>query len=446
MLTKLHQLGKSSLLRGVAAVASGTALAQAITLLFMPLVTRLYGPSAFGVQSVFMSVASILAAISALTLPMAIVLPRSDAEAYGLARLSIFTALLMSTLAALILPLAGRELLALTNSQAIAGYLYLLPPFMLFSALSATLGQWLIRKQQFRATARLSAWQALFLNGAKALGGLIQPTALVLVLVNILSVLVQALMYLPVLRKCPREVDASTREVPALGLLAKRYRDFPLLRSPQVLLNAASMSIPLLVFSSLFGSTAAAFYSIAMAALGMPSTLIGNAVSQVFYPKFNSAALAGQDCRRMLIRATAGMALAGLPIFGVAAIVSPYLFGLVFGTEWTRAGEYAQWLSFWLFFAFINRPSVAALPVLKLQGFFLGFELFSFTARIAALYIGASNFASELATVICFSITGGLINAALIGCTIRYSARYQLTEPPQTSASQNQSKQCLNNS
>lgn len=437
MLTKLGKLGKSSLLRSVAAVATGTALAQAITFVFMPLVTRLYGPAAFGVQSVFMSFASLLAAISALTLPMAIVLPRGDDEAYGLARLSMVIALLMSTLAALVLWLAGPELLALTNSQAIADYLCLLPPFMLFSALSATLGQWLIRKQQFRATASLSAWQALVLNGSKTLAGLVHPSTWVLVLVNTLGTLFQALLYLPVLRKCPPEA-ARVLPSPALLRLAKHYRDFPLLRAPQVLLNAASMSIPLLLFSSLFGPTASAFYSIAMSALGMPSTLIGNAVSQVFYPKLNSAALAGEDCRRMLIRATAAMAAAGLPIFAAAAIASPYLFGLVFGDEWKKAGDYAQWLSLWLFFAFINRPSVAAMPVLKLQGFFLSFELFSFTSRMAALYLGASAFESELATVICFSIAGALINAALIGCTIRQSGDCRRSLATPTSANQSQ--------
>lgn len=438
MLYQLRLLGKSSLLRSVATVASGTALAQAITFLCMPFITRLYGPSIFGIQSVFLSFANILAAIAALTLPMAIVLPRNDEEAYGLARLSILIALLTSLVTALVLSLGGTEILDLTNSREIASYLYLLPAFMFFSALSTTQGQWLIRKQQFRATASLGAWQVLLVNGAKMGAGLLQPSALALIWVNTLGGLLQSLLCIPALRRCPPRM---TSPFSAPVQLLKRYRDFPLLRAPQVLLNAASMSIPLVLFSSLFGPSSAGFYSIAMTALGVPSTLIGNAVSQVFYPKFNNAALEGQDHRGLLIRTTAGMALAGLPIFGVAAALSPYLFGVLFGEEWKRAGEYAQWLSFWLFFSFINRPSVAALPVLSLQGFFLGFELLSFVVRIGALYVGARGFASEWATLICFSLAGGALNAILIGCTLWRAGgpgRTRHTQPTHTVTDQEQ--------
>lgn len=424
LLQKLKEVRRNTLLRSIAIVASGTALAQAITFLFMPLIARLYGPEAFGVQSVFMSFAGILTSIAALTLPMAIVLPQRDEEAYGLAKLSVGIALFVSIFTAIILYLFGEKILELTDSQVIADYLFFLPPFMFLSALSATLAQWLIRKQKFRATAHLGALQALGLNSLKTAAGVFQPTALFLVLANTLGTLLQTLLYLLVLRgeSWERAHLAATRV--SITRLARAYSDFPLMRAPQVLLNAASTSIPLILLSSSFGPTAAGLYSIAMSALGVPSTLIGNAVSQVFYPKFNCAVAAGHDGRNMLVRTTAAMALAGLPIFGVAAMVSPSLFRLVFGAEWEMAGEYARWLSLWLFFAFINRPSVAALPVLKLQGFFLGFEVVSFITRIVALYIGANVFESELATIICFSIASATINALLIGCTILHSACY----------------------
>ena len=441
---KMYGLSRSSLLRSIAAVATGTALAQVITLLFTPIITRLYGPETFGVQSVFMSFAGILASVAALTLPMAVVLPQDDDDAYGLARLSILTALVMSTLTAIVFLFFGPQILSLTNSQAINDYVYLLPLFMFFSALSATLGQWLIRKQLFGATAKISTWQALALNGAKTIAGLIQPSTLVLIVINTFGIFIQALMYIPALQKPLRGSRKETKPSISLRGLVIAYRDFPLLRAPQVLLNTASMSLPLIIFASLFGPASAAFYSIAMTALGAPSSLIGNAVSQVFYPKFNKAVLAEQNCQSMLIRSTMGMVIAGLPIFALAAVASPYLFGMVFGEKWEKSGEYAQWLSFWLFFAFINRPSVAALPVLRMQGFFLCFELISFIARIAALYIGATFFSSELATIICFSLVGGLINAALVGCTMLRAARYNPSTQSQRLSQQTSRTQSAN--
>jgi len=46
---------KSKFLRSVAVVAFGTAGAQAITMAFSPVITRLYGPEAFGLLGVFMA-------------------------------------------------------------------------------------------------------------------------------------------------------------------------------------------------------------------------------------------------------------------------------------------------------------------------------------------------------------------------------------------------------
>jgi IS5 family transposase len=71
----------------VAVVASGTAGAQAITMGFSPVITRLYGPEAFGLLGVFMAMVQVLVPAAALTYPIAIVLPKEDRDARVLARL-----------------------------------------------------------------------------------------------------------------------------------------------------------------------------------------------------------------------------------------------------------------------------------------------------------------------------------------------------------------------
>ncbi len=69
--------------RNVVTVASGSAASQAIVMAFSPLITRLYGPEAFGLQGVFTSVAGLLIVVAAMGYPTAIVLPRHDADALG---------------------------------------------------------------------------------------------------------------------------------------------------------------------------------------------------------------------------------------------------------------------------------------------------------------------------------------------------------------------------
>ncbi|HAQ72765.1 MAG TPA: polysaccharide biosynthesis protein, partial [Pseudomonas sp.] len=77
---------RSKLLRNILTVVSGTAGAQAITMAFMPVITRIYGPEAYGVLGTFLSVTLMLVPIAALTYPIAIVLPKRDGDARGLVR------------------------------------------------------------------------------------------------------------------------------------------------------------------------------------------------------------------------------------------------------------------------------------------------------------------------------------------------------------------------
>lgn len=72
----------------MAVVATGTAGAQAITMGFAPIITRLYGPEAFGLLGTFSAILAVLTPMAALTYPIAIVLPKDHADAKGLAKLS----------------------------------------------------------------------------------------------------------------------------------------------------------------------------------------------------------------------------------------------------------------------------------------------------------------------------------------------------------------------
>ena len=180
------------------------------------------------------------------------------------------------------------------------------------------------------------------------------------------------------------------KEKPRISLkkLAMQYYDFPLYRAPQVFLNAISQSLPVLMLASFFGPESAGFYAICKTVLGVPSLLIGQAVGDVFYPRITEASHQGEDLSQLILKATIALAAVGLLPFAIVVAFGPQLFSFVFGGEWLRAGEYARWLALWMFFGFLNRPSVAAIATLSIQGFFLVFELVSIGVRIVALAIG----------------------------------------------------------
>jgi len=341
-------------IRNVIAVAAGTAAAQAIGMLFAPFITRLYGPESFGVQGAFLSLVGILGTVASLSYPIAIVLPRSDAEAMSLARLSLFIGLSAAGLVAVLLYFFGQQIFNLMNLQAISFLMYLIPVAMFISVLSRVVGQWLIRKKAFSLTAKVTVYQSLFINMIKLGLGILYPSAAVLVITNAFSSLFTTIFMLLGLRKEHQQEKVGVpMEISQLGMrtAAARYWDFALLRTPQEFLNIVSQSLPIVMLATYFGPTAVGFYSIASAVLSMPAGLIGASVMQVFYPRVNEAIHEGEDARRLIIKATAGLALTGALPFAFIIIGGPMLFSFVFGPEWNKAGVYAQMLAPWLFFS-----------------------------------------------------------------------------------------------
>jgi O-antigen/teichoic acid export membrane protein len=422
---RILQFSKRPFVRNVAAVATGTAASQVILMAFSPIITRLYGPAAYGIQGVFLSIASIMATIAAMSYPIAIVLPKSDADAAVLCRLSILISIAMSLLVTVILFFRGPEILTLLNAGEILSFMYLIPLAMLISVFGAVMSQWLIRKKYFTLSAKVTVCQTLATSIFKAGLGFVYPTAAVLVVTSTLTGLLSPILML--LGKC-RSTDCAKGlyiEIkdfgagPSTWALASRYRDFPLLRTPQVLINVVAQSMPILLLASYFGSTAAGYYSIAFSVLGVPVALIGGSVMQVFYPRFNEAVAIKQDVVSLLTKATFGMAVLGIVPFAIVVIFGPFLFEFAFGVEWRTAGEYAQWLAVGLFFSFINRPAVSAIPVIRIQGMFLAYEILSVFTRIAALYIGFIILGSDIVSIASFSIVGCGLNCILIYYVIR---------------------------
>lgn len=406
-------------------VASGTAGAQAITMAFAPLVTRLYGPEAFGQLGSFMAILSVVTPIAALAFPIAIVLPRDDRDALGLVRLSAILSFLVALLVAVGLWQSGDLVASVLGAESVAGYLLLIPLAMLFSAWMQIAQQWLIRKKAFSVTARTAVVQSLILNSAKAGIGWLHPVgAALMILATLGNALHAALLLIGArLDYQGNAINKDKERGASLKDLACQHRDFPLYRAPQDFINAASQSLPVLMLASLFGPAAAGFYALGKMVMGMPSMLIGKAVGDVFYPRMTEAAQKRENLSQHILRATGVLLLIGIIPFGLTMILGPWLFSLVFGDEWAMAGEYARWLALFFLLNFINKPSVATVPVLGIQRGYLVYELFSTAAKVLALVIGFYWFGSDLWAIALFSVIGAITYSGMIIWVLAHSIR-----------------------
>lgn len=417
MREKIRLFKEQSITRNISVMVSGTAVSQLIGVAFAPLLTRLYGPETFGLLGVFLSITAILGTVAAASYPLAIVLPRDDASARELVRLSIFLGILTSLLTAITLYFFGLEILGMLNALDISGFMYLIPVSMFITVIAVTSSNWLIRQKAFNLIAKLTVASTIVTNTIKAGLGFILPTAIVLVVMNTLGELIKVAMMLFGLSKSQRKLllKPPTKDSPLLlWRFAKKYSDFPLFRSPQVLINAVSQNFPIMMLAASFGSVSVGHYVIATTVLVLPARLVGNAFSQVFYGRVVEAVRLREDVKKLIVKSTAGLALIGIVPFLFIIIAGPTIFSIFFGPDWETAGIYARWLSGWLFFQFINAPAVTAIPVLRLQKGLLKYELFSTGSKALALYIGMVFYESEIVAIALFSGVGLLAYAWLI--------------------------------
>ncbi|WP_022963950.1 lipopolysaccharide biosynthesis protein [Halopseudomonas pelagia] len=414
----LGELTRSKLLRNILTVVSGTAGAQVVAMAFMPIITRLYGPENYGVLGVFLGLIAMTVPVAALTYPVSIVLPRRDDDGRNLVKLSLMVAVGVAAFAAVLLVLFGTPFVALMGMDAISPFLMILPLAMFCGACLETAQQWLIRQQRFRLTARVAIAHSLVHNIGRSGAGLVHASAAVLVITTILGPLLHAGMLFFAIRR-NQEIDRKQpedqpAEVSSILGVASRYRDFPIYRAPQALINAVSQNLPTLVLAAYFGATTAGFFAICKQTLSMPTNLIGKSVADVYYPKLAISIQQEKPISRMLIKAFISLAAVGLVPFATVFFFGPWLFAFVFGSEWAMAGELARWLALSEYAIFISRPCTVAAPALQLQRRFLVIELVSTSLRVGALFIGALWLQDARGTVIAFAIASIVIYISLI--------------------------------
>lgn len=401
---------RNTFMKSVLLLASGAAVSNVVTLFFSLFITRIYGPEEYGYLGVFTSVIYMFAPAVALTLPMAIVLAKSEDEAEKISKLSGMIILMISVILLVVVYFFEDELLQLVNAESLGGQGWLVVVAITLAGYFQLNEQWHIRQRGFGTLAKSLNVRAFFIGISQTLTGLVTATGAALILLYTLGMAAQNIFLYK-----HREFRKKKNETYTYGTILKQYSDFPLYRAPQVLLNSFSFAAPTLMFAWAFGSEVAGFYTIAFALLTVPVTLLGKSVGDVFYKEVVERKNSGGNASLFIIKTTRNLLLLGVIPFGLIALFGPNIFTLLYGEAWLTSGDFARWISLWLLMMLVSRPAIAAVPVLGIQAHLLAHEILSLCVRVGVIYLGVLE-QSPLQSIIYLS----LANAILYGILILY--------------------------
>ena len=389
ILNRLRQLllKKDGFARNVTLLTSSTALAQALTILASPVLTRLYTPEDFGILAVYTSLLSLLVVVGSWRYQLAIPIASNDLAAANVLALSVITLVIMTLLSWLAMGLLGSNIVTWTNAPELQPYLWLLPLGLFGAGMYQVFNYWAIRKKTFGYLAQTKLSQGVGQLITQLVLGLIHLRPLGLLVGDVVGRMAGSSRIATLAwQQSPgvfREISISQ-----MRSVARRYWRFPLLSGSSALLNSAGLQLPALLIAAFYGTQVAGWFALGQRIIGIPMALIGISVSQVY---FSEAARLLRDnpeeLRQFFFKTTRRLLAIGILPIGLIAIGGPWLFNLVFGKAWLEAGKYVQILALMFLCQFVVVPISQTLNVLERQDLQLAWDVGRLLLVIGSLQV-----------------------------------------------------------
>lgn len=411
-----------SLLGNISILFTGTILAQVVTMAATPILSRLYGPEAFGELGVFTSLLSIAGVAVTMRYDQAIVVENDDKKASDIFKLGFISVLLVTCITAI--SIFSLSNVIITNYKIQNTHiLYFLPITLFVTGLFALLQAVSLRRGSFKLNSASNAIRSLTVAGVQTCFGFNWANSIGLIFGQFTGV-VLALLVLG--HRLKHDTLNLLRDKVSFKELKKtfiNYKEYPLYGTPQALTNSISQNIPMLMLGSFFGIKIVGLYLLPLKLLQLPVTLFGGTTKQAFLKKIADCRKNNHSILKLYKTITLLLLAIGLVLFGFTAVFSQKIFTLFLGNEWITSGTIAMWLSLWLCFAFINPPSTAYLYASKQIKWLFVYECILLALRVTSIAVGAVVYNDAIISIALFSISGAVCNLALVMGTYIYISR-----------------------
>jgi O-antigen/teichoic acid export membrane protein len=400
-----RRLISSEFIANTATLIGGTTIAQALPILFAPVISRLFEASDFSVYGVFVSIYAILASVYTFRYDLAVMIPKEDQKAKEVVALCLSIAFVLSLITFVFVVIFHKPLSVLFHTENAANWLLFIPFAALFLAINNVLITWYNRNKQYKTIAANKIIRNTMLTSGNLGFGFAKFGYMGLVISQVVSDALAAFYYLGtyyknVVHGKPRVRFANMKQV------AIEHIKFPKFTLPATFIDTFSAQLPILLIAALFGQSISGNYFFAYRILVIPIAIIGAAYAQTFYQKFVYNIQNKQYISALSFLKRSWLLLASLVI--VPAIMlhmwGEPIFTFLFGNEWSESGKMASILIIYIVFAFISSPTSSTYIALGLQKYSLFFSVFVLAYRFGTIYAGyvLQDFYLGLILLVCF--------------------------------------------
>lgn len=355
-------------------LASGNAVAQILGILALPLLTRLFTPTDFGLQNLFIRVVGFSTVILTLRYEYFIQLPKYDDDAKGLVRVVLWLSVLGALIASPIVWAYRGVLAHALGDPALATWLPFVPLTAALISLSIAVQHWTQRRKNYpRASISELAGRGAYV-GTALTGYWVLPGAAGLILAHAGAALGKIIWLTRSVKRRPHanhgvnsgrvkdkrvndeNVFSGTIGIAGLRRAATNYFRLSGSMVFSHLMLACTSAIPPLYIAHAYGAQTLGQFALVISTIFLPSSLIGNAIGQVYYQRAAERWARGESFIDLWYSTVKLLLYISLPLYLGIALVSPSVFPFIFGRAWADAGQYAALMAIGAAFSFLTSP------------------------------------------------------------------------------------------
>jgi O-antigen/teichoic acid export membrane protein len=389
--------------RAVTLLTSGSFASQAIGIVSMLILARIYAPAEFGSYAVFFATAGILALLATAKYDAAIYVARKASEASDITLLSAAISLLAGAAILAFAPFAPM-LIADISARPVL-FVVLLGTATAAGGLQASLTALATQLHAFDAVTISRLIQAA-ITAILSIGlGLAGWDSTGLMIGFVLGQLIATLYLAQRLTIGPALRRFSWRAAKAR---ARRHIASPQFLLASELINSLGSNLFSFTTAPLFGPAVLGQYSLGFRLATMPMNLIGFSMGSIFRTAISPQHLPAAEIPALYRSTAIRLALIGAVLIVPLLLAGPWLFQLVFGEQWRPAGEYVQILAPMILIRFVVGPLTAITLRAGRAGLDTMIQLLFLASSAIAVALGAWMNSFTI-TLIAFTVLQSLV-------------------------------------
>ena len=351
----IHRIKQSDFIKNLATLATGTTLAQAVSIFTAPVLYRIYSKVDYGTLGLYMAITGIIGVFSTMQYLQPILLEKEDDEAKKVMWLNRVINTFVTLLVFLLVLGLGKYVGQWLNNQDIIPWLYLIPVSIFFTGQNEIFKVWANRKKKFKIMSFNALLTSLLVPAVSITVGVFNNGPLGLFLGMLTSQIFPPIVLLITLTK-NENLGLKYLDWRVIKIKAKTYSNFPIYSLPSEFINRFSNQLPVFMLSMYAGPAVVGVYNLCVRMLGLPVQLIGGAIGEVFRQKATQDYNESGNFNAIFKKTLKTLALISIAPTLIILFWAPEIFSFVFGVKWLESGIIAQFLVVYIMMKLIVSP------------------------------------------------------------------------------------------